>query len=159
MKQGLVDQSPQSASGVPINTLDSWRVSLVADETTNDSDKDIYDCPASTEAQVLWIRVELTTTATVGNRQMVVEIQDSAGDVIAEFRAGAVQAASLTRYYQFGASMADLQAFRDTDWLMTPLHPGLILQAADQVRVYDNNAVDAAADDMVCQMKIATRSV
>jgi len=158
-RQGLVDSAPQSASGVPINTLDSWRVSLVADETANDSDKDIYDCPASTEAQILWLWIELTTTATVGDRQIVVEIQDSAGDVIGQFRAGVVQAASLTRYYQFAASMADLQAFRDTDWLMTPLPPGLILQASDQVRVYDNNAVDAAADDMVCQMQIATRSV
>ena len=153
-----VNDTDVSASN-PVNSIDSWRVSLVSDETTNDSDKDIYDCPADTEAQVLWLWIELTTTATVGDRQLVVEIQDSAGDVIAQFRAGAVQAASLTRYYQFAASMADLTSFRDTDYLMTPLPPGLLLQAGDQLRVYDNNAVAAAADDLVCQMQIATRSV
>jgi len=142
----------------PVNSIDSWRVSLQSDETTNDSDK-TFTVPASTEWQVLWVWVELATTATVGNRQLVIEIQDSAADVIGQFRAGVVQAASLTRYYQWAASMADLQAFRDTDWLMTPLPPGLILQAGDILRVYDNNAVDAAADDMVVQMQIASRSV
>ena len=163
MKQGLTDQATQPVGGVvladPLPVIDEWRVSLVSDETADDSDKVIYTCPASTEAQVLWLWVELTTDATVGDRQIVVEIQDSANDVIGQFRAGAVQAASLTRYYMFGASMADLMAFRDTDWLMTPLPPGLILRAGDQVRVYDNNAVAAAADDMICQMQIATRSV
>jgi len=180
MRQGLTDQTTEPTGGVtlaqpvdvaiqvdgadvsaanPVNSLDSWRVSLVADETADDSDKVIYTVPADTEAQVLWIWVELTSTATAGDRQLVIEIQDVANDVIGQFRAGAVQAASLTRYYQFGASMADLQAFRDTDYLMTPLPPGLILLEGDQVRVYDNNAVDAAADDMVCQMQLATRSI
>jgi len=163
MKQGLTDQATQPVGGVvladPLPVIDEWRISLVADETTNDSDKVIYTVPADTEAQVLWIWNELTTTATVGDRQLVIEIQDSANDVIGQFRAGTVQAASLTRHYQFAASMADLQAFRDTDYLMTPLPPGLILQEGDQVRVFDNNAVDAAADDLVCQMQLATRSI
>ena len=141
-----------------IGGIDSWRVSLENDETADDSDK-TFTVPASTEWQVLWIWVELVTTVAVGDRQMVVQIQDTAADVIGEIRAGAVQAASLTRNYMFAPAVADLLGFRDTTFLMTPIPPTLILQAGDIVRVYDNAAVAAAADDMVVQMQIASRAV
>ena len=95
----------------------------------------------------------------MGDRQIVIEIQDSGTDVIGQVRANVVQAASLTRYYMFAASLANLDDFYDTDWLMTPLPPGLILQGGDILRVYDNNAVDAAADDMVVQAQYASRAV
>lgn len=146
------------SSGAPAVISESWRVTHTQNRILNDSDK-TFTVPASTEWQVLWVWVQYTSTAAAGNRQLVVEVRNAANNVIGQFRAGAVQAASLTRYYQFGASMADLQAFRDTDWLMTPLHPGLLLQAGDQVRVYDNNAVAAAADDMLVAVQLATRSV
>jgi len=151
-----VDDTDVSAAN-PVNTLDSWRADLQSDETADDSDK-TFTVPASTEWQILWIWVELTTTATVGDRQIVIEIQDSGADVIGQVRAGAVQAASLTRYYMFGSALADLVVFRDTDYLMTPLPP-IVLEAGDIVRIYDNNAVAAAADDMIVQMQIAARTV
>ena len=56
------------------------------------------------------------------------------------------------------AALADLTAFRDTDYLMTPLPPTLILRAGDQLRVYDNNNV-AGTDDMVVQTQFAEREV
>lgn len=137
---------------------DDWHPVLRADETADDSDK-TFTVGADTEEQVLWVWVELTTTATVGDRQIVVELQDDGADVIAQWRAGEVQAASLTRYYCFAPSNADLTDFRDTDYLMTPIPPTVILPASYVVRVYDNNAVAAAADDMVLQMMVARRSV
>lgn len=135
-----------------------WRPYLHADEALNDSDK-TFTVPSSVEWHIMWIWVELTTTATVGDRQLVIEIQDNANDVTAQIRAGVVQAASLTRYYLFAPSMADLGVFRDTDWLMTPLPPTVLLDIGMQVRVYDNNAVAAAADDMVVQMQVLARSI
>jgi hypothetical protein len=136
-----------------------WRPYLYADEDLNDSDK-IITVPDGVEWQVLWIWVELTTTAAVGNRQIVVEIQDVATDVIAQpARARATQAASLTRYYLFGQSLAMDAAFYDTDYLCTPIPPTLILKEGDIIRIYDNNAVAAAADDMVVQIQYAGRSV
>ena len=153
----------QQQQGVEIDTdpvpiRDTWRIDLLSDETLNDSDKS-FTTTADTERQYLWIWVEFTSTATAGDRQLVVEIQDSASDVIGQVRANVVQAASLTRYYMFGASLANLDDFYDTDWLMTPLMPGLILQGSDILRIYDNNAVDAAADDMVVQAQYASRAV
>jgi hypothetical protein len=135
-----------------------WATTLVADEAADDSDKSLT-VPASTEYKILWIWVELTTTGDVGNRQMAVQIQDSSKDVVAEWRAGAVQAASLTRYYSFAPGAGDLTSFRDTDYLMTPIPPDLVLPAGYIVRVYDKTAVKPAADDMVVQMMVQSRAV
>jgi len=137
-----------------------WRPSLQAEETENDSDKS-FTVTASSLWRVKMIWVELTTTATVGNRVMSVEIQDSAADVIFRIDAGAVQAASLTRHYAFAPWNSDLTAFRgaSSNLLMTPIPPDLVLPASYIVRVYDSAAVDAAADDMVVQMLVDARTV
>ena len=127
-------------------------VSLQADEALNDSDKS-FTVPSVVTWAVDSIWVELITTGTGGDRQLGVEFQDSAADVIAQMRAGAVQADSITRYYLFGFNVPDLTAFRDTDFLTTPL-PAILLPAGYIIRVFDNNAVDAAADDMVVQMMV-----
>jgi len=144
-------------SDEPVEVVDTWTPLLVADEGADDSDKS-FTVPANYYYQVLWIWVELTTTATVGNRQMTIELQDDSADVIAQWRAGAVQAASLTRYYCFAPANADLMAFRDTSFLMTPIPPTLLLPASYVVRVYDSAAVAAAADDMVVQLMVARRA-
>lgn len=128
-----------------------------AEETANDSDKTIT-VPASTEWLVDSIWVELISTATAGNRQIAVDVRDNAADVIAQFRAGAVQAASVTRYYLFAPNVAELTAFRDTDYLSNPM-PQLWLPASYSLRIYDKAAVDAAADDMVVQVRYSSRAV
>ncbi len=144
-------------SSLTVLPSDPYTSGLHPDEASDDSDK-TFIVPASKVWQVLWIWIELITTATVGNRQMMIEILDSADDVILQVRAGAVQAASLTRYYLFAPGMMDLAVFRDTDYLATPLPPTLILPAGFKIRVADKAAVAAAADDMVIQMQIAERA-
>lgn len=80
--------------------------------------------------------------------------------MIAQIQAGAVQAASLTRYYQFGQGLDYLSAFTGDggDWICCPL-PRMNLLAGWIVRVYDHEARDAAADDMVVQIIRNMRSV
>lgn len=130
---------------------------LSAEEAANDSDKS-FAVPASTEWIIKSIWVELITTATGGDRQMEIQVQDDSADVIMSMRAGIVQAASLTYTYLFAPNVADLTVLRDVDYLST-LIPELWLPAAYVVRVFDNNAVDAAADDMVVQIRYASRTV
>lgn len=130
---------------------------LSAEEAANDSDKS-FTIPASTEWIIKSIWVELITTAVGGDRQMEVQVQDDGADVIMSMRAGIVQAASLTYTYLFAPNVADLTALRDVDYLST-LIPELWLPAGYVVRVFDNNAVDAAADDMVVQIRYASRTV
>lgn len=137
-----------------------WTPSLQSDEALNDSDKS-FVVPASTEWRIKSIWVELISTAVAGNREIVIEIQDGAADVVARIKAGIVQAASLTRYYLFAAHVTELVAFRGTaiaDTLST-IMPEWVLPATYVVRVYDIAAVDAAADDMVVQMLVEARSV
>ena len=125
---------------------------LIDDEALNDSDKTLI-VPDGYQYHVLSVFVELTSTAAAGDRQIIVEAQDTSGDVIGQVRAGAVQAASLTYYYQFSPSCADLTAVRDTTFLMTPL-PLWVLPAGYQLRIADSKAIAAAADDMIVQVVV-----
>jgi hypothetical protein len=136
---------------------DDWSPSLRVDEGLNDSDKTIA-VASGYEWKIQWVWVEYTSTATGGNRQLVVEIQDSALDVIFQMRAGVVQGASVTRYYLFAPMGAEITSFRDTTFLYSPLPPTIHLPTSYVIRVYDNNAVDAAADDMIIQMMVQQRS-
>ena len=174
MKKGLTDRSSDIAAGdinanlyvggsavsesdpVPID--DIWSLLLVADETANDSDK-VLTVPTDYLYQVMWIYVELTSTATVGDRQLEIQFRDDADDVIAMFKPEVVQAASLTYYYQFGPSMPDLFSTRDSTYVATPFIPGAFLPEDYDIRIWDNNAVDAAADDMVVQMMVARKDI
>jgi len=147
------------ATGNPVPLSEIWRVSNLTDVTADDSDKS-FTVPANREYQILYIRVNLTTTATATDRQLEVRVEHAAGTLVATLaRAGAVQAPSLAREYIFGAGLADLTGFRDTDFLTTPLPNGTVLYAGDVLRILDNNAVDAAADDMLVHIQIASRAV
>jgi hypothetical protein len=139
--------------------ITAWHPEMEAEETANDSDKS-FTVPANEEWELTGVWVELISTATAGDRQVTVEIQDSSNDVIAQIQAGAVQAASLTRYYQFGKGMDTLSAFTGDagDWISVSL-PHMPLLAGWIVRVWDKEARDAAADDMVVQLVRNMRSV
>ena len=134
-----------------------WSPSLQAEESANDSDKE-FNVPDSTEWRVKWIWVEYTADANAGNRQLEIQIQDDADDVIAQVRAGQTVAATQVRYFLFAPHCADLTAYRDTDYLMTPM-PEWILSAGYDVRIWDNAAISAAGDDMNVQMMVEARSV
>lgn len=129
-----------------------WRPKLVSDTANDDSDK-TFTVPSGKTWEIKWVWVELVTTATVGNRQIVVVALDNANDVIATVNAGAVQAASITRNYLFAHHVGDLTSFRNTTYLTNPI-PEFILPQAFAIRVYDIAAVAAAADDMVVHMLV-----
>jgi len=128
-----------------------------ADEALADSDKTLT-VPADTWWVVKSIWLELTTVAAAGNRQLQVDIRDDAADVVFSMRVGIVQAASLTRYYALSPHLADLAAFRDTDYLMTPF-PELTLPEAWSIRLWDNKAIAAAGDNLIVQVIVESRTV
>ena len=130
---------------------------LVSDATATDSDKTLTT-PDGYQDHVLSVFVTLTTDATVGDRQMVVEVRNLANVIIGQARAGIVQAASLTRYYQFSPTVQDMLAFRDTDYLTVPM-PMWVLPPGFQLRVWDNNAIAAAGDTMVVQVLVLREPV
>ena len=128
---------------------------LKADEALNDSDKS-FTVPADANWELYNLWVELVTTTTAGNRRIGVEFQDDSADVIASVVAGATQAASLTRNYLINLEAADGTSFIANSILTISL-PRLILPESYVVRVFDVNAIDAAADDMVVQISLMER--
>ncbi len=140
-----------------ITSSEDWRSSIQTDGTLNDSDK-TFVVPADQEWQILNVWVALATSVDVGDRQIAVQLQDAAGIAAGEVRAGAVQATTITRYYNFSPPCADLFGFRDTDFLMTPL-PFWVLPPTTILRVYDNAAIAAGADDMIVRVMVALRTV
>ena len=136
---------------------DTWRVAVAADTTADDSDK-TFTVPAATEWQVLGVLVDYVSTAAAGNRQLSVQVLDGSDNVLGETRAGVVQAASLTRRYDFAIGNPDDAAFRDTTLLQVAL-PARMLAAGWKVRVYDKAAIAAAADDMTVRLTYAARTI
>lgn len=116
------------------------------DSTANDSDKS-WVVPDNEVWKLLYLHVLLVTTATVGNRQLTMEILDASSNIILDLTAGAVQAASLTRHYGFIQGI-----YRETtfvaDELQVPMPKDCYLGPGWTLRIYDETAVDAAADDM-----------
>lgn len=139
-----------------LRIFDEWESHLESDEALNDSDKEI-SVPADYEWILQSIWVEFTSTANAGNRQVTIEIQDEADDVIMDIKAGVVQAASLAKEYAFYNGAENMGAFVDTDHLSTNL-PEIILDEGYDVRIWDSAAIDAAADDMVVQMIVKQRA-
>jgi hypothetical protein len=124
---------------------------LVSDATADDSDK-TFTVPAGKEWEIFFVTARLVSTATVGNRQMRLEIGD--GTNLFWFKNwGAVQAASLTRDYFAGPSLPEDSAFDAGGRLRMLFEPRLIiLPAGWTVRLFDSAAIAAAADDMTVRI-------
>lgn len=123
--------------------------SIYRDAAANNSSK-IVTVPANKVWMLSGVYAELASTATVGNRQMTMELNDGT-NVIGAAPAGAVQAASLTRQYEWYPGAVSLTAFAGTH-LTTGTFCG-ILRPGYQVKVYDSAAVDAAADDLTIVLR------
>ena len=136
----------------------AWQAALAVDEA---GDNDVsFVVPAGEEWQVLWVWAEYTSDATVGNRQLVVEAQDSGSDVIGWLaQARATQAASLTRYYLCAPGVADDTSFggNGSDYLQTNM-PTAVLSAGETLRVYDAAGV-SGSDSSVFQVRYMRRVV
>lgn len=123
----------------------------VGDATLNDSDK-TYTVPAGKSWRVQSVYAQLISTATAGNRQLDVDIGDGT-NLVAKFKAGAVQAASLTREYLFAPQHPQETSFTGT-LMLRALAGDLILPAGYTVRVYDSAAIAAAADDLTVRILV-----
>ena len=119
------------------------------DASANDSDK-TFIVPANTRWLLTWLHFSLVTTATVGNRKVRLAILDAADNIRMDSHAGVVQAARLTRHYEYMKGIFREAAFMD-DAIKVPLATDLAFPAGWKGRVYDSEVVDAAADGMrVC---------
>lgn len=122
------------------------------DSTADDSDKTIV-VPDGEIWLLDWLHVTYVSTATVGNRQIVLRLYDSANVLRGDWHAGAVQAASLTRHYAFQPGIYRETAFVDGD-IQVAIPDKLVIPPRWYLRILDTAAVDAAADDMTLSYQV-----
>lgn len=122
------------------------------DAALNDSNKS-WVVPDGEMWKILWAHVRYTSSADVGNRQMTFLIKDADGNEIFDIAAGIVQAAGLTRHYNFAQGVYRETAFA-ADELQTPIPVDCYLPAGYTLQFYDSAAVAVAADDMIVNFAI-----
>jgi len=124
---------------------------LIQDLAANDSNK-TFTVSTGRVWKMLYAEVHLTSTATVGNRQVVMIISDGTND-IAHMSAGNVQTASNTYHYLFNQG-----TYRETTItdgvLYVPIPVDFYLLGGYTIQVLDSAAVAATADDMLVNIMI-----
>ena len=105
--------------------------------------------------KILYVHAALVSSAAVGNRQLEMEEFLASADAASHIfhaAAGAVQAASLTRHYNFGEGFQQPTVFV-SGTIEHPM-PSLVLPAGGRVRVFDSANIDAAADALTVFVQI-----
>ena len=123
-----------------------------ADAAADDSDKTLT-VPAGKAWRLRSLFARLVSTATAGNRQLDVLITDESDNVLGTYKAGAVQAASLTRDYIFAPGHPQETGFTG-QVMLRALAEAWTLPAGYKVRVYDSAAIAAAADDLTVRLLV-----
>ena len=125
---------------------------LIVDENLNDSYKTLTVDSAEIW-HILWIWVEFTATATVGNRNMRIIIRDDSDDRIYQYNSNTNQAASDNWTYLFTSQLVHSN-LGGIPSIHIPIPAKLYLPAGYDIDIGDGNNVDAAADDMIIQMMV-----
>lgn len=116
------------------------------DATANDSNKS-WVVPAGEMWKLNFAHVILATTATAGNRQVLMEVLNELGQSVMDVAAGATQAASTTRHYGFLQGIFRETSFID-DEIQVPIPLDFFLGPGYTLTFKDDAAIAAAADDM-----------
>jgi len=110
-----------------------------------------YTVPVGAHARVHWIHVEYTSAAGVGNRQIVAEVLNASDVVVYHVSAGAVQAASLVRGYDFAQGIYREAAFTDGE-IQVPFPVDMVVATGWKIRVRDSANI-SAADSIVASLQ------
>ena len=115
------------------------------DANANDSDKS-FTVPTGKVWDMKLIRMRLQTTATVGNRLLLISIAADGTNYNTFFNSGIVAASQDNNYLAGFNNITDdlaVQIFNISQGF-----PQMILPAGAIIRIYDSAAIDAAADDL-----------
>jgi hypothetical protein len=143
-----VGGNPVSAGNpVPVTTVaaDDWEILQNRNATADSNDK-TFTLPLGYQYHILSIHV-IYVAGAGADRQVQVDFRDSSNNVFFEIRPQVVVPASTTYIFSIGPSMADDFGIRDAEYVSVAMPPTMIMNAAENIRVYDNNAV-LATDDM-----------
>lgn len=159
----MILDANENVIGIPTNPVhitgkvnDAWEVVSLEDYDRGSADK-AFTVPEGYEYEILSVFVRMLTDATAADRQLQVDFRDSNDEIISQCRPGTVQTASITGNYIIAPAVADLVAFRDTDYLMTPIPPTLFLTGGEDIHIYENNDA-AAGDELLVLLRVARKA-
>lgn len=93
--------------------------------------------------KINWLHIIYTSTATAGNRQIVIQMLDASGNVLFDIHAGAVQAASNVYHYSCQQGVYRETSFVDGS-LQVPIPADWIFEGNMTLKVYDDTDTDAS---------------
>lgn len=118
---------------------------LLALDETADNSKD-FTVPTGVHWDVTSVSLRMVTTATAGNRLIVVELVEGASVILLAI-SNRVQTASTTLRYVVGPGVADLQVGTPGDSITVPAPFPVRVRAGQTLRVRDVGNI-SATDDM-----------
>ena len=116
-------------------------------ELANDNSDKVFTVPANASWEVLYLRYELTATATVGTRTPTIQFRDDGDDILYDIAGPTVT-----------ASGSSTQECNSSDTALDLYLPPMILHAGYDVRVADTAAIDAAADGLAIHLLVRERA-
>jgi hypothetical protein len=136
LRVGGNDVGPGNPVPVTSVAADDWEILTSRNTDLNDNDK-TFSLPLGFQYHILSIHVEFIAGAGA-DRQLQVDFRDSSNNVFFEIRPQVVIPASTTYIYSIGPSMADDFGIRDAEYVSVAMPPTMIMNAAENIRVYDN---------------------
>ncbi len=131
-----------------------WTAAVGSASGTNDVS---FTVAAGKEWQVQNVRVSFVASATVGTRQIIVQLIESS-TVYGTFYLGVTQAASETRVYEFFPGAPDSVTFRSNTVAYHPLPTNFTMPQNMSFRIFDLNNVDATLDTMSVRYLVNART-
>jgi len=157
LKRGDTLDSDAGKMLVPVISLSVPPVlKRIVDVALNDSDKTLT-VPSGKQWKWRYGLALFVTSATVGNRRIILEIRDAGGNNFYRMFSLNATAASTTDNFVFG-NFGDTA--EDAGGNMTlPIPTECILDENFQIRIFDSAAVDAAADDLTIRLVVEETDV
>lgn len=119
-------------------------------DTANENSKS-FVVPDGMIWKLMWAHMRYTSDATVGNRQIRLQVLDDTGASRFDTHAGAVQAASLDYHYEFMQGIYRETSFVDNA-IQVPIPECLYLLPGWTLKIYDATGV-SATDDMIVSIQ------
>lgn len=125
---------------------------LLQDLTTGNSSK-TFTVPSSFIYDILYCNIAYTSSGTVGNRQIAIQILDTSNNIVFTVNAGLTQAANLTYNYNFAEGL-NKETSLVTGTVNVPMPEEFVALTGYTVKVFDTAAIAPTTDNLLVNMMV-----
>ena len=125
---------------------------LISDTAANDNDKSIT-VPSGQIWHILWVWLNLSTSADAGGRNMRFALRDDSDNIIYEIRASNSQVESTTETYIWSPNFPEPDEYL-AGWHTGGIPPHCYLPAGHEIRIYDASDQSPSGDDLTIRVMV-----